>query len=221
MTRALTARKTTEPAFEWPLDAGDCAALLWCAYRAEVLARRRPWIDDPQVERACRAMGAFLAAPGWRFGVFLMGVCGNGKTTLLSAFQNATCQLMESTATRLPRPWDFGVRMVTATDLAGMSRRDWKGYEQLRGVPVLAVDDVGSEPAEVVDYGNAVSPVVDLLEHRYRRMLPTFCSTNLTPAQVSKRYGTRVADRLCEMFAVIEFDKADSYRRQALNLDKK
>ena len=70
---------------------------------------------------------------------------------------------------------------------------------------MLGIDDLGKEPAEIVDYGNILSPVVDLIEHRYDRQLFTVITTNLPPEKIREKYGDRIADRFNEMVGRIIF----------------
>ena len=77
---------------------------------------------------------------------------------------------------------------------------------------MLAIDDLGTEPAEVLSYGNVLSPVIDLLSRRYDDQLFTIVTTNLTPKQIREHYGERMADRFNEMFERIIFDNP-TYRQ--------
>ena len=76
---------------------------------------------------------------------------------------------------------------------------------------MLAIEDMGREPAEILEFGNTASPVIDLLEYRYDNQLFTFITTNLTPAQIREKYGNRIADRFNEMMETIVF-KNGTYR---------
>ena len=77
---------------------------------------------------------------------------------------------------------------------------------------MLAVDDLGIEPLEIQDYGNILSPMVELLTRRYDRQLFTMVTTNLTPQEIRAKYGDRIADRLNEMMVKIVF-RNPTYRR--------
>lgn len=66
----------------------------------------------------------------------------------------------------------------------------------------LAIDDLGTEPVEVMDYGNIITPVINLLTKRYEAHLFTIVTTNLDPKEIHKRYGDRIADRLNVSFPV-------------------
>ena len=59
-----------------------------------------------------------------------------------------------------------------------------------------------------MEFGNMTAPMRDLLEIRYDRSLPTLISTNMTPADITKRYG----DRMREVMEVVRF-RNGSYRR--------
>ena len=88
----------------------------------------------------------------------------------------------------------------------------------LKNTELLCIDDVGTEPASLKVWGNEVSPLVDLLYHRYDRQLFTIITSNLEGDEdIAKRYGVRVADRFIEMFDLIGFDNS-SYRPRLTRL---
>ena len=103
------------------------------------------------------------------------------------------------------------MRIVDAKELVQVSR-NIRDFNDLRRKSMLAIDDMGKEPAEVLDYGNVTNPVIDMIEYRYHHQLFTVITTNLDPEQIKKKYGTRVADRFREMLHVIVFQDI-SYRR--------
>ena len=85
--------------------------------------------------------------------------------------------------------------------------------------PMLAVDDMGTEAAEVYDYSNINTPVADLIDYRYNHQLFTFITTNLVAKKkddrdvtIRMKYGDRIADRFNEMLHVIIF-KDITYRK--------
>ena len=41
---------------------------------------------------------------------------------------------------------------------------------QYQDVNMLGIDDLGEEETTMMDYGNRVTPVIDLLSHRYDRI---------------------------------------------------
>ena len=84
-------------------------------------------------------------------------------------------------------------------------------FSLLINLDLLAIDDLGTEPREVMDYGNIINPTVDILTRRYENQLFTIISTNLTPPDFSQVYGERIADRMREMMEKIPFNNS-SYR---------
>ena len=107
----------------------------------------------------------------------------------------------------------MGIAIVDARDLAQNISKDYTLFEKVRSRTLLALEDVGREPTEVLDYGNVLNPVVDLLEYRYEQQLFTVITTNLTPRELSEKYKQRIADRFREMLDVVVFENS-SYRRQ-------
>ena len=76
---------------------------------------------------------------------------------------------------------------------------------------MLGIDDLGEEEPTLMNYGNRVTPVIDLISYRYNRMLFTMVTTNLTPAQIRATYGDRIADRFNEMMLILPY-KSPSFR---------
>ena len=150
-----------------------------------------------------------------KFAAVLCGGCGSGKTTLVRALQNLLGYLNIPVPEGHGKIW--GLRLCDAKEIAHLARTDHPASLSLMRVPMLAVDDVGIEPLEVMEYGNVVSPMVELLTKRYDGQLFTLLTTNLTPEGIRKRYGDRIADRLNEMAVVIPF-KNPSYRTDSASL---
>lgn len=104
----------------------------------------------------------------------------------------------------MSKEFEVGMEIVDAMEITILSK-DYNKMRSLRSRSMLAIDDLGKEPAEVLSYGNVLSPVVDLLEYRYQHQLFTAITTNLTAAELQEKYGVRIADRFNEMLEVIVF----------------
>jgi len=74
-----------------------------------------------------------------------------------------------------------------------------------RDKPLLMLDDLGAEA--VTDYTRAT--LYALLDHRYKRRLPTIVTSNLDLAGISERIDDRIASRLNEMGEVIQLQGHD------------
>lgn len=190
-----------------PATSEEMQILLDAAYQAEVEYRGRKHIEDPHVSQAIRAFAEAVTADDYKCGIILCGLPGNGKTTLLNAFQNVVNLLnSERTFGR-----SVGIKIVPAREITS-SYRDYDKFLATANYELLGIDDLGEEPAEILDYGNTVTPMVELLEKRYDKQLFTVITTNLTPKGLSEKYGQRIRDRFNEMMRVITFDNG-SFRR--------
>ena len=105
------------------------------------------------------------------------------------------------------------MRIIDAKSMAAICKSNYEDWKRLMHQDLLAIDDLGTEPREVMNYGNIINPTVDILTRRYENQLFTIISTNLTPPQISQVYGERIADRMREMMEVIPFTNS-SYRVQ-------
>lgn len=88
---------------------------------------------------------------------------------------------------------------VTAQELVDMATRQPEKYEVMKTTLHLIIDEMGLEPATAKIYGTEVTPIADVLAHRYNEMLPTIITTNLNDDAIRAKYGVRIADRLREI----------------------
>ncbi len=187
--------------------------LLLAAYMAEVEYRQTAFVDDSRTRNNIAKVAGHLVNPK-KFGLMLAGTCGNGKTTLMNAIQSATSWLSKN---KLFGKDEFGddikmcITIVPAKDIIARCK-DFHDMESLKKTPYLGIDDMGTEPIEVMDYGNICNPVIDLIDYRYNRQLTTFVTTNKTPNELRDRYGVRIADRFREMIEQVVFEDG-SYRK--------
>lgn len=180
--------------------------MLMAAYKAEVEYRGHSFRDDEATKTNIDALAESLTAENPKCGFLLSGNVGNGKTTLVYAFQN----LLNYLTRHEYLPKETGLRILDAKEIQ-LREKDLKAFQPFKNAEMLAIEDLGKEPAEVLEYGNVLSPVCDLLEYRYDRQLFTVVTTNLTPKERKAKYGDRIADRFREMFASIVFENP-SYR---------
>lgn len=136
--------------------------------------------------QAIEAVGPFLSPSQPRTILVLAGGVGVGKTVAAAwgcAFHRG--------------------QMVKALDLlrAGMFPDDPGFWPSMHRAPLLAVDDLGSEPLDGKGYGHAL--VADLFDRRYDAGRKTIVTTNLSSEQFKGRYGDgagrRLWDRLREV----------------------
>lgn len=177
------------------------------AVMAEVERRQMKFAENEALDKQLSLMAEWLTTNDHRFCLLLCGKCGNGKSTLVKAFQN----LLNLLGLRDEYGNTIGFSIVDAREIAWMCRDRHQEWRALSRRNMLAIDDLGTEPVEIQDYGNHLNPVIDLLYKRYDEQLFTIITTNLTPKEIRERYGERIADRLNEMAFRIVFDN-DTYR---------
>ena len=219
---AITPRQITEARFRFDMTPQDALDLLTAAYQYEVQRRQRRFVLDANTEGNLIKLAEYLTQPVPKFGIMCCGTCGNGKTTLLYAFQRVVNYLQDrrhfSFLDSDNASFKALIEIFRAKEVAQISR-DQKQFKSLMQRPMLAIDDMGTEPAEVHDYLNINTPVADVIDYRYNHQLFTFITTNLVAQQkddkdvtIRMKYGDRIADRFNEMLHVIIF-KDITYRK--------
>ena len=205
--RCLIRRRSTRKAFKLPCTSEQAYNMLLGAYKAEVSYRGRTFVDDPTLSGYIKALADFLTSDSTKFGFMLVGKCGNGKTTLLYAFR----ELLNYLASSEVISTEYTMEIKDAREITTLAKSDYSKIQSLKEKPMLAIEDMGKEPTEVLDYGNVYSPVVDILEYRYTKQLFTAATTNLTSEEIEQKYKERIRDRFREMFLRILFTNK-SYR---------
>lgn len=190
-----------------PMTKEQAVMSLTSAYQAEVEYRKRAFVMDEPTKQNIEQLASFLTEDSSKFGVMFSGVCGNGKTTLLHAFENLLNYLNDQGMFEE----STGISVIDAKEVAQYAK-DVKQFRGLRERRMIAIEDMGREPVEVLDYGNVLNPVIDLLEYRYNQQLFTIITTNLVPKEIRERYGNRIADRFNEMFDKVIFAN-ETYRK--------
>lgn len=176
------------------------------AVEGEVKNRRGKFKLTLQVETQVMTMAKWLIDENSRLGMILCGGTGTGKTTFIKAFQRLLNNL-ELKSERFQTIW--GVTIVDAVKLVDLSIENPGKFETLCYTPMLAIDDLGTEPLETEQFRNIRTPVIQLLNTRYDQQLFTLVTTNLTPQQLRSKYGGRMASRFSEMMDMLVFDNPD------------
>lgn len=189
--------------------------LLCEAYMREVVLRGSNSDMGENTLSYLQAVADMMTAKSTKCGILLCGNCGNGKTTTMNAFITM-CKYMDLLEARRANfkneiHRSLNIQQTSARRLTQVAK-DENCMNEAKKADVLCIDDLGLEPTEVLDFGNAINPVIEIMEHRYRQQLFTFITTNLTPAQIREKYGDRIADRFNEIMKCIVF-KNPTFRK--------
>lgn len=146
-------------------------------------------------------------------GILLLGNIGNGKTSLMRFF--STNQL-------------YGFRIERIIDITSdykvLGEGGVKAYSTNLKVPLnlyglenygYCFDDIGTEEIPARHYGESKNVFAEIILSRYDNHLTPFNSTHATSnkslTELENTYGSRVFDRMKEMFNIIVFDH-ESFR---------
>ena len=146
--------------------------------------------------------------------LILLGAPGTGKSHLAAAILQAIlpehCGLYTTCS--------GVIRTVRATWRPNSERTESQVLHVLATVPLLVIDEIG------VQYGtdSEQNILFDLLDRRYREMMPTILMANLRlkrekdaePAGLREVLGERIYDRLTEIAKIVTFE-GESYRARA------
>lgn len=168
---------------------------------------------DPGINRdVANALhiGIDYAANPYRYGkpwLFFMGRCGTGKTHLAAAVANhyITHQGGRALFTVVPDLLDHlrATFNPAATNGVTYDQR----FQDVRDVPLLILDDVGTENATPW----AKEKLFQIFNHRYNERLATVITTNQDFSQIDERIVSRLLDRgLCQNVVI----DAPDYRRR-------
>ena len=139
-------------------------------------------------------------------GLVFAGLPGTGKSHLATAIQQAVMPQVGS----LYVTCGGLIRAVRSTWSRDSQRTEAEVLREFGAAPLLVVDEVGATAGS----DNEQTLIFDVLDRRYRDMLPTILLTNLDKSGFKNFVGDRVFDRLTESARWVGFDWA-SYRPTA------
>ena len=211
----LTVQKTTTWFAKFPMSTEEAAAFIDTALRLEVAGRGKMFIDSSELQGYILRIAERFTKPTAKFGILLCGGVGNGKSSMMMALQRLLLHL------EIPLKDNkscncYTLTVESAKFIYNQVTVDPKGYAELQETNMLGIDDLGEEETALMNYGNRITPVIDLLSYRYCRMLFTMVTTNLTPAQIRATYGDRIADRFNEMMLILPY-RSPSFRTPQMN----
>lgn len=196
----LRNQQTLAETFSLNYDTESVKEVLELAVRRVVFDRRKEYAD--KYARVIDAVATWLTDPTYS-GLYMCGVVGCGKTTLMKAVGIVINNIGDVTDGK------YFFRSMTAKEAMKLS------CDGSQDNMILAIDDLGTEPVEVVEYGNVTTPLKDLLYYRYEHRLRTIITTNMKPEEIKERYGKRISDRMKEEYVKVAFENG-SFRTAEL-----
>lgn len=190
---------TTVQRFKLDLPENEAIKILTAAYKAQVENRHCCFLEDENIIRAIEFTASWLTLDNKKPGLYFTGLCGTGKTTMIKAINMVVDWYYTNTRFR-------PMAIIKATDLASMAMNNYHEFKLLAKRTILAIDDLGQEPALISSYANIMKPCIEILSERYDAQLTTFISSNLAPESIKEYYDERLSDRFREMMEIIPFE---------------
>lgn len=191
---------TTVHRFKLNLPENEAIKILTAAYKAQVENRHCCFLEDDNIIRAIEFTASWLTLENKKPGLYFTGFCGTGKTTMLKAIKMVVDWYYSNTRFKPTMP------IIKATDLASMALNNYYEFKSLAKRTILAIDDLGQEPALISSYATVMKPCIEILSERYDAQLTTFISSNLAPESIKEYYDERLSDRFREMMEIIPFE---------------
>ncbi len=140
-------------------------------------------------ERSLEALRLYLAG----YGLLLMGGVGTGKTHFFRTVGEVRARH------GMARPVVYAMM-----DTVGRKVDEVRAFFTGAARAEVVLDDIGAEPT-FNEYGNRWDILPWLLEMRMAAPGRTHFTTNLSPAELERRYGARTVDRIHEMAASVAY----------------
>ena len=219
LTQCLSRQKVLRERFSLEIPERDACNALYAALKVEVESRGRFFQLTQETRTTLQDATRWLINPQGTPWLMLMGLVGNGKTSLAKAIGNLIQFLSEREYGPTHCKKVRFIKAKTVCQLCGErdgNKEAREDYGSLFTEELLIIDDLGEEPNEVMVFGNVYTPIKDLLSERYDSRRFTIITTNLNADQLFERYGPRIYDRMKEVYTSIIFEN-ESYRAPKAN----
>lgn len=149
-------------------------------------------------------------------GILLHGSIGSGKSTIMHILNRYSYFTSGRNIGDYPIG---GFRIDSASHVANAYTVKGNGslepYTYNSGKPrTICFDELGREPMPAKYFGTELNVMQYVFQCRYefRREALTHATTNMEPNEIKDKYGSYIADRVNEMFNVINLDRRKSRR---------
>lgn len=170
--------------------------MMWPHARRLVEAGMRRFIGEGFVWQAAYDELVEWVSDTAHRGLFLMGPCGRGKTV----FAKYVLPVLMK--------WRFNLLLSTYDATYLMTHAD-----EVIARPLVMIDDIGTEAITIV-YGQRRVAFAELVDRAEKEGKLLVITTNLTPTELTQKYGERTLSRLAVLTRCITFKGEDMRRRQ-------
>ena len=184
--------------YRLPMKAEAAREMIQGAWAAVVKSRGGTFILTDNAAEAISCVADWLTN-GKQPWITLSGGLGNGKTSMLTAIS----LVVNKVAIRDGSGEFYRFRKFNSKELA--DKESECGWRRVAAYNFIGIDDVGNEPPELLEYGNTITPMADLIMARYENMQPMVLTTNMDVRNFREMYGDRAYDRLHELSRVVVF----------------
>ena len=183
-------------------------AIMKTFYKHEVEKYGKKFEVTKSLAENLKKVASFLVdSSRTKWGIFITGKIGNGKTTLVNAITNMVNFLISEDYLERKTDYSNCFKVVPAKEVVRLFVEERNEYYAIRDRENLLIDDIGEDAFEVVIYGVPYHPIRDLLMSRYANRRFTVLTSNLTSGEFKDKYhDERLSDRLREMFLGISFN---------------
>jgi len=151
--------------------------------------------NEERFSQACEGAKAFAQNPeGW---LVLTGASGCGKTHLAAAIANQ-CIVNGHTVLFIVVPDLLDHLRATFSPSSDITYDEL--FEQVRNVPLLILDDLGTQSSTPW----AREKLYQIINHRYNAQLPTVITTNNPIEELDERLRTRLTDAALSQVCLVE-----------------
>ncbi len=136
-------------------------------------------------------------------GLMMQGSIGVGKSLLMESFAFLQNRLAHRTKAENGESYK-GTQFIHSTELAERFKSAERGVRSFSKC-TLVIDEFGREPKSVMDYGNVMNPMAELISVRADSAVITHGTTNYKLERLASDefYGEMIGDRMRSMFNFI------------------
>jgi DNA replication protein DnaC len=139
-------------------------------------------------------------------GILLCGGVGTGKSIIMQAFRDYTCEINRVNGFQ----YHTAIDIIDNVNISGVNYLEKFNHNICANMPnpiTCYIDDIASKNEIVKNYGTEISVIEQLISIRYnifsRYRKLTHFSSNIYPANLKDYYDLRIIDRLKEMCNII------------------